>query len=236
MKIRALIVDDEMLSRRGLELRLAQVPDFEIVGQCASGREAIPAIHKQRPDVVFLDIEMPGMSGFDVLAGLSPGTVPLVVCVTAFDNHAIRAFEARALDYLLKPLDDARLAVTLDRIREALGARHAGILPIRQGKETLRVRTDSIDWIDAAGDYMCVHAAGQTHVLRTTMKELEQLLDPQLFHRVHRSTIVNLARVRSMRAHMNGEYFLTLEDGHELKLSRSYRAKVEYLLKGARRG
>jgi len=270
-KIRALIVDDEALSRRGLEIRLLSAADFEIAAQCANGREAISAIATHRPDVVFLDIQMPGMSGFDVLTHLPQESLPLVVFVTAYDQYAIRAFDARAVDYLLKPVDDERFATSLDRIRDrvraqtaaeqrdqlfsviaeitgsgelamdevlargrkALEPRHSEILPIRQGREIVRVSVSSIEWIDAAGDYMCIHAAGNTHILRGTMKDLEQYLDPRLFQRVHRSTIVNLRRVKSLRAHMNGEYFLTLDGGNELKLSRTYRDKVEFFLKGA---
>jgi two-component system LytT family response regulator len=194
------------------------------------------------------------------------------VFVTAFDRYAIDAFEAHALDYLLKPVDETRLAAALDRVRaqwqqrqalaqreqlmalladltgkgeispDALaqttagaatppaGRRYATMLPIRSGRETLRLDVATIDWIDAAGDYMCLHAAGQTHVLRATMKELEEMLDPLVFQRVHRSTIVNLARVRSLRPHLNGECFLKLQSGQEIKLSRSFRDKVEMLL------
>lgn len=270
--IRTLIVDDEALSRRGLVIRLARAPEFQIVAQATNGREALAAIREHKPDLVFLDIQMPGLSGFDVLKELPATTLPLIVFVTAYDKYAIQAFEARAIDYLLKPVDDARFAAALDHIREhfaqrnamthrdrlvgliaeitgggesaladviaGAGGAHAGkhleMLPIRQGRETVRVEASAIDWIDAAGDYMCVHSEGQTYVLRGTMKDLESALDPRLFQRVHRSTIVNLRRVKRLRAHMNGEYFLTLEGGHELKLSRSYRDKVEYFLKGAR--
>ena len=268
MKIRTLIVDDEGLSRRGVELRLRNAADFEIVAQCATGREALAAIQQYKPDLVFLDIQMPGMSGFEVLAHLPQESLPVVVFVTAYDQYAIQAFEARAVDYLLKPIDDARFTATLTQVREhvrartaadqrdrlleiiaeitgcgelaldellargrkAIDGRHPEVLPIRQGRETVRVSVASIEWIDAAGDYMCIHAAGNTHILRGTMKELEEILDPRLFQRVHRSTIVNLRLVKSLRAHMNGEYFLTLEGGHELKLSRTYRDKVEYFL------
>jgi two-component system LytT family response regulator len=271
MKIRAIIVDDEALSRRGVELRLRTVADFEIVAQAANGREALAAIHQYKPDLVFLDIQMPGMSGFEVLAHLPQESLPVVVFVTAYDQYAIQAFEAHAVDYLLKPIDDARFATTLARVREHVRARSAArerdrlleiiaeitgcgelaldellahgpsavverrpeVLPIRQGRETVRVPVASIEWIDAAGDYMCIHAAGDTHILRGTMKQLEEILDPRLFQRIHRSTIVNLRLVRSLRAHINGEYFLTLDGGHELKLSRSYRDKVEYFLSGA---
>ena len=273
-KIRTIIVDDEALSRRGLEIRLIAAGDFEVVAQCANGREALLSVAAQRPDLMFLDIQMPGISGFDVLTQLPEESLPMVVFVTAFDQYAIRAFEARAVDYLLKPIEDSRLQECLDRVRSQLRARGAqgerdrlftliaeitgsgelvleellqrgrqalapkypDILPIQQGRDVIRLAVSSIDWIDAAGDYMCIHAAGDTHILRGTMKELEGFLDAKLFQRVHRSTIVNLRRVTSLRAHMNGEYFLVLDGGRELKLSRSYRDKVEYFLKGSRPG
>jgi len=271
MTIRTLLVDDEPLARRGLELRLKDAADITIVRQCANGREAIAAINEDAPDLMFLDIQMPGLSGLDVVAQVPQESMPMVVFVTAFDRYAINAFEAHALDYLLKPVDDARLAAALDRVRaqwqqkqavaqrEQLMAllaevrgngeisadaitlaqvgmppagtrRFASMLPIRSGRETLRLDVTTIDWIDAAGDYMCLHADGQTHVLRATMKELEDMLDPLVFQRVHRSTIVNLARVRSLRPHLNGECFLKLQSGQEVKLSRSFRDKVEMLL------
>ena len=271
MKVRTIIVDDEVLSRRGIEIRTRDLPDFEIVAQCANGREALAAIQQYKPDVVFLDIQMPGMSGFEVLAHLPQESLPVVVFVTAYDQYAVQAFEAHAVDYLLKPIDDVRFGTALTRVREHVRAKSAAhqrdrplqiiaeitgcgelaldellahgrkaiegqrpeVLPIRQGRETVRVPVGSIQWIDAAGDYMCIHAGGDTHILRGTMKELEEILDPKLFQRVHRSTIVNLRLVKSLRAHMNGEYFLTLEGGHELKLSRTYRDKVEYFLNGS---
>jgi two-component system LytT family response regulator len=271
MTIRTLLVDDEPLARRGLELRLRDAPDITIVRQCANGREAIAAIAEDAPDLMFLDIQMPGLSGLDVVAQVPQESMPMVVFVTAFDRYAIQAFEAHALDYLLKPVDDARLAAALERVRAqwqqkqavaqreqllalladlrgkgeiapdalatlAPGAgapasrRYATMLPIRSGRETIRLDVSTIDWIDAAGDYMCLHAGGQTHVLRATMKELEDMLDPAVFQRVHRSTIVNLAQVRSLRPHLNGECFLKLQSGQEVKLSRSFRDKVEMLL------
>jgi two-component system, LytTR family, response regulator len=267
MTIRTLIVDDEPLARRGLELRLKDVADITIVRQCANGREALAAIAEEAPDLMFLDIQMPGLSGLEVVAQVPQESMPMVVFVTAFDRYAIKAFEAHALDYLLKPVDDTRLAAALDRVRAqwqqqqamaqreqlmalladvqgnselspetaaAAGAtearRYAKMLPIRSGRETIRLDVTTIDWIDAAGDYMCLHADGQTHVLRATMKELEDMLDPLVFQRVHRSTIVNLARVRSLRPHLNGECFLKLLSGQEVKLSRSFRDKVELLL------
>ena len=272
-RIRTLLVDDERLARRGLELRLASAPDVDIVGECENGREAIEQVAALAPDLMFLDIQMPGLSGFDVLARLPQDSMPVVVFVTAFDRYAIDAFEARALDYLLKPVEDGRLEHALARVRAHLGeramleqharmlglladmqgagelapeevlARVAGeaparfpeVLAIRTGRDVVRIRSAEIDWIDAAGDYMCIHAAGETHVLRATMKQLESSLDPQIFQRVHRSAIVNLSRVRKLRPHANGEYFLTLESGQELKLSRSHRDKVELLLDGSLR-
>jgi two-component system LytT family response regulator len=270
MTIRTIIVDDEPLARRGLELRLQDAPDITIVRQCSNGREAIASIANDAPDLMFLDIQMPGVSGLEVVAQVPQESMPMVVFVTAFDRFAINAFEAHALDYLLKPVDDDRLARALERVRaqwqqklaaaqreqlmalladltgkgeiapDALAAtghagasserRYATLLPIRSGRETVRLDVATIDWIDAAGDYMCLHAAGQTHVLRATMKELEDMLDPAVFQRVHRSTIVNLARVRSLRPHLNGECFLKLQSGQEIKLSRSFRDKVEMLL------
>jgi len=266
MSIRAIIVDDEPLARRGLELRLREASDIEIVRQCSNGREALAAIDELHPDLMFLDIQMPGLSGFEVLKQVPQESLPMLVFVTAFDRFAIDAFEAHALDYLLKPVDEGRLARALDRVRAQheqrqavaqraqlmamladvtgkgeiepgstpaatdAARRYATMLPIRVGRETIRLDVAGIDWIDAAGDYMCVHAAGQTYVLRATMKELEEMLDPEVFQRVHRSTIVNLARVRSLRPHLNGECFLKLESGQEVKLSRSFRDKVELLL------
>ena len=266
--IRAIIVDDEPLARRGLELRLRDLKDFEIVAQCANGREAIEAVAAHAPDLMFLDIEMPGIDGFEVLRRVPQTSMPMVVFVTAFDRYAIDAFDAHALDYLLKPLVDERLERTLEHVREhfaqrnsvkhreqlvALLARVTGagqldadeliargtagmprrfpeMLPIRLGRETVRLPVAAIEWVDAAGDYMCVHAEGRTHVVRATMKQFEERLDPADFQRIHRSTIVNVRRIRKLKPHTNGEYFLTLDGGHELKLSRSYRDRLERIL------
>ncbi len=271
-KIRALIVDDEALSRRGLRLRLQGAADLEVVAEACNGRAALEAIREHHPDLVFLDIEMPGLNGFDVLERLPTESMPMIVFVTAFDRYAIQAFEARAVDYLLKPVDEARLADALEHIREQLGQREAAgqrdrlvqlladlkgsedwpgvdvetlgqdmagngrqrLLPIRHGRDIVRVAEGDIEWIDAAGDYMCIHAGGETYILRGTMKSLEDQLDPRLFQRVHRSTIVNLERVMRLRPHINGEFFLVLDGGHEIKLSRTYRDKVEHFLKGGR--
>jgi two-component system, LytTR family, response regulator len=266
--IRAIIVDDEELARRGIQIRLQQHRDIVVVAECENGREAIEAIGREQPDLMFLDIQMPGLSGLDVLARVPHESLPMIIFVTAFDRYALDAFEAQALDYLLKPINDGRFVQALHRvrtywqqrsavahrekliqllaatkgsgafdentIREHLQAaserRYPQILPIREDSGTIRLDVRTIDWIDAAGDYMCVHADGKTYVLRETMKSLEAILDPSVFQRVHRSTIVNVDRVRRLRPHTNGEYFLTLEDGQEIKLSRSYRDRVDQLL------
>ena len=264
--LKALIVDDEELARRGLEIRLQKFDDVSICGQSRNGREALAHAQEQRPDIMFLDVQMPGMNGFDVLRQLSGPDMPMIIFVTAYDEFALKAFEANALDYLLKPINDDRLAEAIERARrtvdEKLAFEHRGKLlkficeltgreltlegalaessldggstyperlAIRDGGETNCVDIDSIDWIDAAGDYMCVHADGDTYVLRGTMKRLEELLDPSIFVRVHRSAIVNRRRVTAMRPHRNGEYFLMLGDAKELKLSRKYKANLERL-------
>jgi two-component system, LytTR family, response regulator len=267
-RIRTIIVDDEPLARRGIELRLAEHLDFEVVGECESARAAMSMINELHPELMFLDIQMPGVSGLELLAQVPHTSLPLVIMVTAYDRYAVEAFEAQALDYLLKPVGEPRFSQALERARQARAQRsalvqreklmsllarvqgsgaldeqtlrehlrqpseqYAEILPIREEAETVRVPVATIDWIDAAGDYMCVHAEGRTYVLRETMKSLEAILDPRIFQRVHRSTIVNLQRVRRLRPHTNGEYFLMLEDGQEIKLSRSYRNRVDQLLK-----
>jgi two-component system LytT family response regulator len=256
--IRALIVDDEELARRGLELRLTKFTDVEICGQSCNGREALVDVREHAPDLMFLDIQMPGMDGFEVLRRLAGRNMPVVIFVTAYDEFALKAFDANALDYLLKPINDERLAEAITRARQALDEKSADEqrceitgreltlesalaeaagdaaafpkrLAIRDGSEMVCVDVDQIDWIDAAGDYMCVHAAGNTHVLRGTMKHLEEVLNPEVFVRVHRSAIVNRHRVTSMRPHRNGEYFLQLGGDTELKLSRKYKKSIERL-------
>jgi len=263
--IKALVVDDEELARRGLEIRLQKFGDIEICARSCNGREALQHVREFSPDLMFLDIQMPGMDGFSVLRQLAGNEMPVVVFVTAYDDFALRAFDANALDYLLKPINDDRLAEAIGRAREALDRRSANAhrdkllglvctlagreltletalaeaggdvqrfpnrLAIRDGAETACVDVAEIDWIDAAGDYMCVHAAGETYVLRGTMRHLENILDPDVFVRVHRSAIVNRHRVTSMRPHRNGEYFLRLGGDTELKLSRKYRKSIERL-------
>jgi two-component system LytT family response regulator len=263
--LKTIIVDDEALARRGLKHRLSGIDDVRVIAEARNGREALKLIHEHHPDLVFLDIQMPGMDGFDVLRELPVEDMPAVVFVTAFDDYAIKAFEANALDYLLKPIEDSRLLDALERVRETrdqkLALKHKksllqlvgnitgepirdmeelsarGVdklkkkepakLAIKDGNRTTWIPQEEIEWIDAAGDYMCVHANGQTHIMRMTMKKLENALDPEILQRIHRSTIVNVNQVREMQAHINGEYFLTLDCGHQIKLSRTYKDKLK---------
>ena len=264
MTIRTILVDDEKLAVQGLQLRLEPFDDVEIIGTCQNGREAIRAIKTEKPDLVFLDIQMPGFDGFSVVSALADIAPPLFVFVTAYSDHAIRAFEAQAVDYLMKPVEAERLAQTLERVRtrlaekrmcdeaERLAARLAEVDPngvselqppaepasdrfekiinVKDQGQIFRVDVDSIERIDAAGDYMCLTTAEQTLILRETMKDMERRLDPRKFQRVHRSTIVNLDNVRQVKPHTNGECFLTLASGATVKVSRSYRDVVARFL------
>ena len=261
MTIRTILVDDEPLAIQGLRLRLEKHDDVEIVETCSNGREAIRAIKTNKPDLVFLDIQMPGFDGFSVIQGLMEVEPPLFVFVTAYTDHAIRAFEAQAVDYLMKPVEEDRLADTLERVRQRLAekrsAEEAGklkevlaevapeamdnvsasddaplsnryekLINIKDRGQIFRVDVDSIEKIDAAGDYMCIYTGDNTLILRETMKDLEKRLDPRRFQRVHRSCIVNLDQVRQVKPHTNGECFLVLESGSQVKVSRSYRDVV----------
>ncbi len=262
MTIRTILVDDEPLAIQGLQLRLQPHDDVEIVDTCSNGREVIRSIKTHKPDLVFLDIQMPGFDGFSVIQGLMEVEPPLFVFVTAYSDHAIRAFEAQAVDYLMKPVEEGRLADTLDRVRQRLaekrgveevdrlkevlaevapeamesaGAgddsghaanRYEKMINIKDRGQIFRVDVDTIEKIDAAGDYMCIYTGDNTLILRETMKDLEKRLDPRRFQRVHRSTIVNLDLVRQVKPHTNGECFLVLDSGSQVKVSRSYRDVV----------
>ena len=261
MTIRTILVDDEPLAIQGLELRLQAFDDVEIIEKCQNGREAIRAIKTHKPDLVFLDIQMPGFDGFSVVQGLMEVEPPLFVFVTAYSDHALKAFEAQAVDYLMKPVEESRLADTLDRVRQRLTEKR-GVEEVAQLREVLadvapeaaaeiadggdavqanrfeklinikdrgqifRVDVDTIERIDAAGDYMCIYTGDNTLILRETMKDLEKRLDPRRFQRVHRSTIVNLDLVKEVKPHTNGECFLVLASNAQVKVSRSYRDVV----------
>ena len=263
MTIRTILVDDEPLAIQGLQLRLQPHEDVEIVDTCSNGREAIRSIKTHKPDLVFLDIQMPGFDGFSVIQGLMDVEPPLFVFVTAYGDHALRAFEAQAVDYLMKPVEEDRLAATLDRVRQRLSERRSAeeaerlkealaehapeaaeelaeagapeghapdryekMINIKDQGQIFRVDVDTIERIDAAGDYMCIQTGENTLILRETMKDLEKRLDPRRFQRVHRSTIVNLDLVRQVKPHTNGECFLVLDSGAQVKVSRSYRDVV----------
>ena len=263
MTIRTILVDDEKLATQGLQLRLEPHSDVEIVDTAQNGREAIRKIKTHKPDLVFLDIQMPGFDGFSVIQGLMEVEPPLVVFVTAYSDHAIRAFEAQAVDYLVKPVEPERLADALDRVRQRLtekrgvaeverlknvlaevapdaaddygsenapdahaADRYEKMINIKDRGQIFRVDVDSIERIDAAGDYMCIYTADNSLILRETMKDLEKRLDPRNFQRVHRSTIVNLSQVKQVKPHTNGECFLVLGSGAQVKVSRSYRDVV----------
>jgi two-component system LytT family response regulator len=260
MTIRTILVDDEKLAIQGLELRLEPYEDVEIIETCSNGREAIRKIKTEKPDLVFLDVQMPGFDGFSVVKGVMEIEPPLFVFVTAYEEHAIRAFEANALNYLMKPVDEDKLADTIERVRVRLAEQKSAgevgqlkgllqevapgkaeqlaegetesaerfekLINVKDRGQIFRVEVDTIEHIEAAGDYMCIYTGDNSLILRETMKDLERRLDPKTFQRVHRSTIVNLNQVRQVKPHTNGECFLVLESGAEVKVSRSYRDVV----------
>jgi two-component system, LytTR family, response regulator len=261
MTIKTILVDDEKLAIQGLEIRLKKFDDIEIVDTCNNGREAIRKIKTLKPDLVFLDIQMPGFDGFSVVQGVMEIEPPLFIFVTAYADHAVRAFEASAIDYLVKPVEEDRLADAIDRVRKRLSekrgaeeieklktvlsevapdamadieneeepaaaSRYEKLINVKDRGQIFRVDVDTIERIDAAGDYMCIYTADNSLILRETMKDLEKRLDPRHFQRVHRSTIVNLSQVREVKPHTNGECFLILGSGAQVKVSRSYRDVV----------
>ena len=249
--IRVLIVDDEAIACRHLSSLLAAEPDVEIVGQCRDGREAVEVIRSSRPDLLFLDIQMPGMDGFQVLENLQPEERPEVIFVTAHDDYAIRAFRVHALDYLLKPFDSLRLREALARAREAarrtssmeraerlqeLVLEHAGRprpmerIAVKQGEATLILRTDEIDWVEANANYVLLHAGSSSFPVRRTLGSIEKTLNPYRFVRVHRSAIINVDRIARLVPWSHGDMKITLADGTELNLSRRYRNRLERLV------
>jgi two-component system, LytTR family, response regulator len=231
-KIRALIVDDELLARSNVAVLLRRDPEIEIVGDCASGAEALLKIRSAKPDLVFLDVQMPECDGFDVLEMLGNDMPAVVVFVTAYDQHAVRAFEAGAIDYLLKPFDNSRFERALDRAKQKIQQgrdlpRRLERLAIKSAGQVAFVKISEIDWIEAADYYACLHVGSRTHLLRRTLSELEQELDPSTFCRIHRSTIVNFSRVRGLQLSSEGEYVVLLENGTRLQLSRRYRKPLQ---------
>lgn len=251
--LRAMVVDDELIARRGVRMLLAQDPELVVVGEARNGKEAVQAIQRLRPEILFLDIQMPDMDGFDVLRALGGECPPVVIFLTAYDQHALRAFEVSALDYVLKPFDDERFAAAVARakrqahqLREgSMAARLARLLEqrgegaertpgtyqerivVRSGPRISFVNVDEIHFIQASGNYLEVKTGGHVHLLRETMGELEARLDPAVFLRIHRSTIVNLQRIRHVESLFRGEYLVVMQDGTKLPSSRTYRQRLE---------
>lgn len=231
-KIRALVVDDEPLARSNLAVLLRRDPEIEILRECASGAEALAEIRSAKPDLVFLDVQMAECDGFDVLEMLGGDLPPAVIFVTAYDQYAVRAFEAGALDYLLKPFDNARFDRALERAKQKIT--HGREIPRRPERFAIKstgqvsfVKISEIDWIEAADYYACLHTGTKSHLLRRSMSELEHELDPAIFRRIHRSTIVNLDRVRGLKLGEDGEYEVLLDNGIRLPLSRRYRKPLQ---------
>ncbi len=248
VKTRVIIADDEPLARARLRMLLAEEPWVEVIAECADGPSTITAIEKSRPDLVFLDVQMPGGSGFDVIQSVGAGRMPFVIFVTAFDRYALRAFDVHALDYLLKPFDRDRFRDALTRARERIERSSNGDLErrllaivndlkpapqplerfvIKSGGRVFFLRADDIEWIEAAGNYVKLHIGTETHVFRETMNSLEARLDSRVFFRIHRSHIVNIERVRELQPWFNGEYVVFLTSGARLTLSRGYREKLQ---------
>lgn len=239
--IRALLVDDEVLARLALRQALATHADVEIVGECGNADEALQALAALAPDLLFLDIRMPGMDGFKLLRQLKPQALPMVVFATAYGQHALRAFDASALDYLLKPIDQARFDQAMARIRRhwlglqspAVVAPHASYLQrisVRVGEHIRVIATERIDWIRAEGNYVQIHADGANHLHRETLSHLLDALDPARFLRIHRGTAVNVERIREVHPLFNGNAEIVLRDGTRLDLSRRFRAGARSVL------
>jgi two-component system LytT family response regulator len=253
VKIRTVIVDDEELARRGLRALSQRYEDLELICECSNGREAVEAIHRHRPDLLFLDVQMPGRTGFDVISAIADTERPHVVFVTAYDNFALRAFEVHALDYLLKPVNEERFDAAVARVRDTMSRATGGAVVHRQGEADLQAATQSmvpavdrlpikangrivpirltdIEWIEADRDYVSIHVGGKIWLMRETIAALELRLALSGFVRIHRSTLVNAERVKELRPRDKGEYTVVLNDGTELKLTRNYRASIERLV------
>lgn len=250
-KIRVIIVDDEPLAREGLRMRLEHESDVEVIGECSNGREAILAIERDRPDLAFLDVQMPRFGGFDVIKTVGADRMPYVIFITAYDEYAFRAFEVHALDYLLKPVDGYRFKAAIERARNQIRAdsietlnqklrhlvadlgtekKHIERVAIKSNGRVLLLAVDEIDWVEAADNYVKLHAGRESHLLHATMSSLESKLDPRIFLRIHRSTIVNISRIRELHPMFHGEYKVVLKNGAQLTSGRSYRSKLQQLI------
>lgn len=254
-RIRAIIVDDEPLAREGVRLHLEGEADIEVIGEAGNGEEAVSLIETVRPDLLFLDVQMPGLDGFGVLEALGPAHMPVTIFTTAYDQFALRAFDAHAIDYVLKPFDPERFRNAIERARlhingrrrvqmddrldsllDELRTRNQYIerLVVRSGGRILILRVADIDWVEAASNYVRLHAGGKDYLLRETMTALEAKLDPTDFVRIHRSTIVRVDRIRELEPLFQGDYVVILENGTRLTSSRGYREKLQDLLQGSR--
>lgn len=271
LKLRTLIVDDEPLALKLLRAKLNKVANIDIVGECKNGREAIASTLELEPDIIFLDIQMPGLNGFDVVKSLQSDILPLIVFTTAYEQYALDAFDVHAVDYILKPIDDERISRAVQRAQERLEGvdgqdnkpRILGAIDsisqrestqqvvnkslpgslsaetfvdkkvvIKDRDEIIILKQSEIEWVDAAGDYVCLHADGQTHIKRSTLKELLTELDDTIFKRVHRSTIVNLNFIDKVIPHTKGEFFLLLGEFEKIKVSRNYKGAIKHFLQG----
>ena len=226
-EIRTLIVDDEPLAREGIRAHLEAAGGFRVVAECATGRAAVGIIRARKADVVFLDVQMPGMSGFDVVDAVGLEGMPVTVFITAYDAHALKAFEVHAVDYLLKPIDPKRFRQMAERVRALLrGDKAPQRLVLRDGQRSIVLAPSEIDWIEADGDYVRVYAQGKGHLVRHTIGALEQRLDATQFARIHRSAIVNVERVRELRPEGDRGFRVVLKDGTQLRMSRGYRYRL----------
>lgn len=249
--IRVLLVDDETLAREMVREMLRDDPDVEIVGECVNGREAVATIRRTQPDLIFLDVQMPEVGGFEVLEALERSLIPNVIFITAYDQYAVRAFEVHALDYLLKPFDRERFTTSWERAKAHIlrernggvdqrilallqelkaGTRYLERLVIKSGGRIYFLETSEIDWIEAEGNYVSVHTGKKAHLLRETISSLESQLDPKKFVRIHRSSIVRIDRIQELQPWFHGEYRVILNSGTQLTLSRKYREKLQEAL------
>jgi two-component system LytT family response regulator len=248
--IRTLIIDDEPLARRGIRSLLEQDPEIEIIGECADGVEAVEEIQRSSPDLIFLDVQMPEVNGFDVIEALRSLRIPDIIFVTAFDRYAIEAFKVHALDYLLKPVDADRFRTALDHAKASIHSKHDHLIGekllnlvndlkkeqhsssrivIKSNGRIMFLNIREIDWIEASGDYITIHARKEKHLLREKISAIESKLDAKMFIRIHRSTIVNAERIKELRPKFRGEYTVNLIDGTLLTMSRSYRNRLNSL-------
>ena len=248
MPIRAVIVDDEPLARERVRVLLSRQEDIVVVGECGDGPEAVATLRREVPDLLFLDVQMPGCNGFEVLESLSSEKVPAVILVTAFDQYALKAFEVHAVDYLLKPYDEERFSKALERARETLRLGREDVVReklmtlladlrspngraerfvVKSAGRIAFLKVPDVDWIESAGNYVCLHVGTETHILRETMASIEGQLDPERFVRIHRGTIVNIDRIKELQPLFHGEFQVRLVDGTELVLSRGCRERFE---------